>query len=70
MHRVISSAIQTTHDTNFRRRTAIKTYLDLEPNKSEYFNMRWNIQNKQHGLENKFNFYDLKANSMVEVIGS
>lgn len=25
---------------------------------------------KQHGLNNKFNFYDLKANSMDEVIGS
>lgn len=32
--------------------------------------MRWNIQKKQHGLDNKFNFYDLKANSMDEVIGS
>lgn len=32
--------------------------------------MRWNIQNKQHGLDNKFNFYDLKANSVDEVIGS
>lgn len=72
VHRVISSAIQTTHDTHFILRTAIKTYLDLEPNKSAYFNidMRWNIQNKQHGLDNKFIFYGFKDNSIDEVIGS